>query len=118
MGRHADRSPDPRYASPTRIRVETRWGRRAGDLLFVVSLACAAALGALLALVAYAGWTGTEYWREPTELHPVTEPTGAYDGRGYVAPDKVSRIIQQNPHCWIGVPGATCGSERTFIGES
>jgi hypothetical protein len=23
-------------------------------------------------------------------------------------------IIEQNPNCWIGVPGATCGPERTY----
>lgn len=27
---------------------------------------------------------------------------------------KEELIIQQNPHCWIGAPGVTCGPERTY----
>lgn len=49
---------------------------------------------------------------------PKTQPTGSYSGRGYKAPDPVSRIIMQNPLCWLGVPGATCEQgTRTFLGE-
>lgn len=29
--------------------------------------------------------------------------------------DKATLIIQQNNQCWIGVPGATCGPERTYV---
>lgn len=59
-----------------------------------------------------------ETFRETKRSISVCEPTSAYDGRGYEAPDKEKLIIQQNPECWIGVPGATCKpGTRTFLGQ-
>lgn len=113
--------PDPRYASPIRIAVETRYGRAAGVALAAVSVACAAALGALLALVVYFTWVVSGDLRPSAELHPVhplPQPTQSYDGRGFVAPEKETLIIQQNPKCWNGIPGQTCDEgTRTYLGQ-
>lgn len=29
--------------------------------------------------------------------------------------DKKTLIIEQNYNCWLAIPGATCGPERTFL---
>ena len=120
MGRHRDNT----YASPIRIKVETRYGRLGVLALGAVSYASAAAVGAILALTAYAfaDVTGNLPETRETRLHivqpPQPEPTQSYDGRGYEAPVKTTRIIMQNPSCWIGVPRATCEEgTRTFLGE-
>ena len=126
MGRHtmvgvADGAPLNPAHSRIRARVEAH-GRLATLALCVVSYACAAASGALLALLAYFTMMASGQLHQSVELHPThslptPQPTSSYDGRGFVAPDKTKRIILQNPSCWIGIPGATCGSERTFLGE-
>lgn len=125
MGRHtmvgvAHGAPLNPAHSRIRARVESH-GRLATLALLVVSYACAAASGALLALVAYFTMSASGQLHHEVQLHPTPlpkpQPTSSYDGRGFVAPNKVSRIIMQGPNCWIGVPGATCGSERTFLGE-
>lgn len=57
-----------------------------------------------------------ETYRETVRSFP--EPTSIYNGRGFIPADKVRQIIQQNPDCWIGVPGATCEpGKRTFLGQ-
>lgn len=116
MGRHRERLDLDAYSSPIRLRAQAR-GRLAVLALGAVSFACAAASGAALALATTWGWNSTESWRPPEEVRfsypsPTLTPPPLQ-----VKPDPVSRIIMQNPDCWMGVPGQTCGPERTFLGE-
>jgi len=48
----------------------------------------------------------------PVVHHPVSAPTGV--PRPPARIDQTALIIQQNPDCWVGVPGVTCGPERTY----
>jgi hypothetical protein len=45
--------------------------------------------------------------------NPNTQPTGV----PYIPkkPNKEALIIMQNPNCWIGIPGATCGPSKTYV---
>jgi hypothetical protein len=42
----------------------------------------------------------------PFRYVPSTRPTG--QPKVHTSPDKTRLIIQQNPMCWVGVPGVTC----------
>lgn len=86
-------------------------------------VAAAVGMFAALALSTFFGEDVEKFSTVPTPkplmtVSPQTMPTCAYDGKGYPSLDPVTQIIQQNPDCWIGIPGATCEpGTRTFIGQ-
>lgn len=47
--------------------------------------------------------------------HPQPARTAHSGAPGTPPISKPELIIQQNVNCWIGVPGATCGPERTYV---
>jgi hypothetical protein len=128
MGRHTqsagERAAEARSRNPAlaRLRSEAEArGKVETVALGAAAYACAAASGAALALVAYLGMYVTgNLEHSDSVVHytvPKTQPTDAFNGKGFEAPTHESQAILQNPDCWIGVPGATCGARRTFLGQ-
>ncbi len=69
-------------------------------------------LGTLMLLLAVA--LTPDIQGRPARQHR-TPATGPTTHPKIVKPvDRVGLIIQQNPHCWNGNPGQTCGTERTY----
>lgn len=80
------------------------------DMLTGFGMALVAGVGALL-LSLQPQITGGE---TPFRIDPNVQPTGF--PKPHPAVDKEKLIIQQNVNCWLGgIPGATCGPERTYV---